>query len=118
MNIYHILLTTRRSGPCPGRKLSPDRRSPSAETPAARLSGGSDSGSEAQGARVAIRRARVRTEGLLGRSPSGEDVPEATPRAHPQAADALAEGHLGVAGLEGQFRRVIREPLSATTEEL
>ncbi len=73
---------------------------------------------EAEGTRVAIRRARVRVEGLLGGPPVGGDPAEGPPLAHLGEADALAREHLGGAGLEGQIRRAVGEALSAAREEL
>jgi len=74
-------------------------------------------GPGARRTRVAIRRARVRIEGLLGELPTGEGSPEGTPLAHLEEADALARGHLGDAGLEGQIQRAVGEALLAAGEE-
>lgn len=73
-------------------------------------------GPGAQRTRVAIRRARVRVEGLLGEPPVGGSPAEGAPLAHLEAADALARGRLGEAGLEGQIRRAVGEALSAARE--
>lgn len=73
---------------------------------------------EAQGTRVALTRARVRLEGLLGKLPIGEGPAGGTPLSHLEEADALAREHLGEAGLEGQIRRAIGDALSAAREEL
>lgn len=75
-------------------------------------------GPGARRTRVAIRRARVRVEGLLGEQlPTGEGSPEGTPLAHLEEAYALARGHLGDAGLDGQIQRAVGEALSAAGEE-
>ncbi len=75
-------------------------------------------GSGAERTRVAIRRARVRIEGLLGDLPIGEGSPEGEPLVHLEEADALAREHLGEeAGLEGQIRRAVGDALSAAREE-
>ncbi len=74
-------------------------------------------GAGAQRTRVAIRRARVRIEGLLGELPIVEDPAEGAPLAHLEEADALARKHLGEAGMEGQIRRAVGEALSAVREE-
>ena len=74
-------------------------------------------GAEATGTRVAIGRARVRIEGLLGELPIGEGLAEGSPLAHLEEADTLAREHLGEAGMEGQIRRAVGEALSAVREE-
>ena len=74
-------------------------------------------GAEATRTRVAIRRARVRIEGLLGELPIGEGPAEGSPLEHLEEADALAREHLGEAGMEGQIRRAVGEALSAVREE-
>ena len=66
---------------------------------------------------MAIRRARVRLEGMLGEPPVGGGPAEGTPLSHLGEADALARGHLGEAGLEGQIRRAVDDALSAAREE-
>ena len=72
---------------------------------------------EAQGTRVALTRARVRLEGLLGELPLGGDPAEGSPLGHLEEADAFAREHLGEAGLEGQIRRAVGDALSAAREE-
>ncbi len=75
-------------------------------------------GPEAERTRVAIRRARVRIEGLVEDLPVGEGYPEGAPLAPLEEADALAERHLGEeAGLGGQIRRAVADALSAAREE-
>ncbi len=68
--------------------------------------------------RVAIGRARVRIEGLLGELPPEGERSGLRPLEDLKEAEALAEEHLGSAGLEGQIRRAIGEALSAAEEEL
>jgi hypothetical protein len=75
-------------------------------------------GGGAERTRVGITRAQVRIEGLLGRLPSKGERPERTPLEHLEEAEALAEEHLGMAGLEGQIQRAIREAVAAAREEL
>jgi hypothetical protein len=67
---------------------------------------------------VSITRAQVRIEGLLGTLPLEGERSERTTLEHLEEAGALAEGHLGAAGLEGQIRRAIREAVAAAREEL
>ena len=74
-------------------------------------------GPGAERTRVAIRRARVRVEGLLGEPPVGGGPAEGAPLEHLEEADALAREHLGEAGLEGQIRRAVDDALSAAREE-
>jgi hypothetical protein len=72
----------------------------------------------AERTRVSITRAQVRIEGLLGALPLEGERSERTPLEHLEEAVVLAEEHLGMAGLEGQIRRAIREAVTAATEEL
>lgn len=65
-----------------------------------------------------LTQALARLEGLLGGLPVAGIEPAGTPVEHLREASALAEGHLGPAGLEGQVRWAIGEALSATDEEL
>jgi hypothetical protein len=75
-------------------------------------------GAEAERTKVSITRAQVRIEGLLGRLPLQGERPGRRPLEHLQEAAALADEHLGEAGLEGQIRRAAREALAAAKEEL
>jgi hypothetical protein len=75
-------------------------------------------GEGAERTHVSIRRAQVRIEGLLGRLPLEGERPERTSLEYLEEAGALAEEHLGMAGLEGQIRRAIREAVAAAREEL
>ena len=75
-------------------------------------------GGGAQRTRVSVTRAQVRVEGLLGEHPLGGGSPEGPPLEHLEAAEVLAEEHLGHGGLEGQIRRAIREAVAAGREEL
>lgn len=52
------------------------------------------------------------------RADGAGERPERTPLEHLEEAVVLAEQHLGVAGLEGQTRRAVREALAAVREEL
>ena len=65
-----------------------------------------------------LTRSLARLEGLLGGLPVAGIEPARTPVEHLEEASALAEEHLGTAGLEGQIRWAIGEALSAVGEEI
>ena len=66
-----------------------------------------------------LTRSPARLEGLLGGAlPVAGIEPARTPVEHLWEASALAEEHLGPAGLEGRVRWAIGEALSAAGEEI